>query len=73
VTALPQQPGTPPAGRHPGFVPAVSLGSGGTNPLDGGLLATDFPRLGGTAAGDNPSRAGTPPRERASAPSTSPD
>jgi hypothetical protein len=74
AAALPQQPGTPPAGRHPGLVPALSLGSGGgNNPLDGGLLATNLARLDGTTAGDNPSRAGTPPRERASAPSTSPD
>jgi hypothetical protein len=74
AAALPQQPGTPPAGRHPGLVPALSLGSGsGNNPLDGGLLATHLPRLDGTAAGGKPSRAGMPPRQRASAPSTSPD
>lgn len=70
--ALPQQPSTPPVGHRPGTVPGPGL-SGGHHPLDSGLAPTDLSSLGNTPAGDCRGRDHTPPRERATAPSTSPD
>jgi hypothetical protein len=70
--ALPQQPSTPPAGHRPSPVPGLGFG-GGHHPLDSGLAPTDLSSPGVPPAGDCRGRDRTPPRERASAPSTSPD
>lgn len=70
--APPQQLPTPPAGHRPSTVPGRGLG-GGHHPLDSGLAPTDLSSPGVKPAGDCRSRDHTPPRERASAPSTSPD
>lgn len=71
-TALPQQPATPPAGHRPSTVPGLGLG-GEHHPLDSGLAPTDLSGTGVKPAGDCRGRDHTPPRERASLPSTSPD
>ncbi|MEO6503200.1 MAG: hypothetical protein ABIQ09_14985 [Jatrophihabitantaceae bacterium] len=73
IAALPQQPSTPPAGHRPSTVPGLGFGGSGHHPLDSGLAPTDPSSQGVKPAGDCRGRDHTPPRERASAPSTSPD
>jgi hypothetical protein len=72
-TARPQQPPQTPAGTSSGLDPAVGLGTGGNNPLDGGLVVAGLSCSAPEPAGDHRGRNDTPPRKRASAPSTSPD
>ncbi|MDQ1740238.1 MAG: hypothetical protein QOE53_1890, partial [Pseudonocardiales bacterium] len=73
VAALPQQPSIPPIGHRPSPVPGLSLGGGGNHPLDAGLAPTDAASTAAKPAGGCRGRDHTPPRKRASAPSTSPD